>query len=126
MSNKICIKCKKEKNISEFHYKVKTKNKTTYHSYCKICLSKFHMQRWIDRKIKAVEYKGGKCIECNYNKNYAALEFHHRNPLEKDYVWNDLKLRKWASILLELDKCDLLCSNCHAEKHYPHQSIKNK
>lgn len=77
-----------------------------------------YMKRWyIKRKLDAIEYKGGKCKECGYNKCYGALHFHHRNPGEKEFGWAQLKCRSWQSIKKELDKCDLLCANCHSEKH---------
>ena len=73
-------------------------------------------------KIKAVELKGGKCIRCGYNKCIAALVFHHRNPDEKDKdtykVKESLWVRPWEFILQEIEKCDLLCANCHHEIHY--------
>lgn len=78
----------------------------------------YQIRRWIDRKIKAIEYKGGSCISCGYSKHYSALEFHHTNPNEKDCDWNKLRLKSWDKVLLELDKCILLCSNCHREIHY--------
>lgn len=76
-----------------------------------------HYQRLLT-KIKAVEYLGGKCRRCGYNKCLAALEFHHRNPSEKEFSWDRLRGRSWGSIVEELDKCDLLCSNCHKEEHW--------
>ena len=68
-------------------------------------------------KIKLVEYKGGKCEKCGYDKCIDALEFHHLNPDEKDFTiggksWSFEKLKK------ESDKCILVCSNCHKEIHY--------
>lgn len=78
----------------------------------------YQVKRWIDRKIKAIEYKGGSCTSCGYAKHYSALEFHHPNPLEKDCDWNKLRLKSWDKITSELDKCILLCSNCHREVHY--------
>ena len=76
-----------------------------------------HVNRWIDIKKKAITHKGGSCITCGYNKYYGALEFHHRDPKTKEMQWNELKKRSWSFICKELDKCDLLCSNCHKEKH---------
>ena len=67
-------------------------------------------------KVKAVEYKGGKCQECGYCKSLAALTFHHRNPEEKDFSISG-RVVKWEKLKPELDKCDLLCSNCHLEEH---------
>lgn len=81
-------------------------------------LYNYQIKRWIDRKIKAIDYKGGKCESCGYSKCYWALEFHHNNPIEKEFDWNKLRLRKWENILFELDKCSLLCSNCHKEEHH--------
>lgn len=37
-------------------------------------------------KLRAIEYKGGKCECCGYNKNLSALEFHHINPKEKEFA----------------------------------------
>jgi 5-methylcytosine-specific restriction endonuclease McrA len=67
--------------------------------------------------MKAVAYKGGKCVKCGYNKSLSALQFHHTNPLEKDFGIGDNINRPWDSIKNELDKCILLCGNCHSEEH---------
>ena len=80
-------------------------------------LYKNQVQRWIRIKKKAIDYKGGHCSRCCYDKYYGALQFHHRNPEEKDVNWTKLRLRSWDKITEELDKCDLLCANCHAEVH---------
>ena len=67
-------------------------------------------------KQKAIEYKGGKCLSCGYFKCNTSLVFHHRNPDEKEFEIGS-KLAKWETIKQELDKCDLLCLNCHGEVH---------
>lgn len=79
---------------------------------------KYQIQRWINRKIQAIEYMGGKCSTCGYDKYYGALEFHHTDPKEKDHDWSKLRLKSWDKILTELQKCILLCSNCHKELHH--------
>jgi len=56
-------------------------------------------------------------IKCSEH-NYPIFEFHHTNKSEKDYDWNKLRLRSWGDIVKELDKCDLLCSNCHRMRHH--------
>ena len=67
---------------------------------------------------KAVEYKGGKCIFCAYNRCQAALDFHHLDPKQKEFgVSLDGITRSWERIIKELDKCILVCSNCHREIH---------
>lgn len=67
-------------------------------------------------KLKAVEYKGGGCELCGYKKSIRALCFHHIDPTQKDFGIST-GFRKWESLRLELDKCQLLCMNCHAEQH---------
>lgn len=70
------------------------------------------------QKIKAVQYLGSKCKKCGYNKCVQALEFHHRNPKEKEFSFSKYSNHSWMKIKKELDKCDLLCANCHREEHY--------
>ena len=69
----------------------------------------------IVRKKKAIEYLGGKCSRCGYNNHYAAMQFHHVE--KKDFAWNKLRLLNWERTKEELDKCVLLCANCHAIVH---------
>jgi hypothetical protein len=69
-------------------------------------------------KLKAVEYKGGKCSVCGYCKCYDAMDFHHIDPSEKDFeISGNGSTKSWANIMIELDKCSLLCANCHREEH---------
>jgi hypothetical protein len=68
-------------------------------------------------KQKALDYLGNKCISCGYNKCSAALEFHHIDPSNKTNQISRMLTSKWNIILEELNKCILLCSNCHAEHH---------
>jgi 5-methylcytosine-specific restriction endonuclease McrA len=72
------------------------------------------------RKLRkmAIEYGGGSCKICGYNKSIRALTFHHKNPSEKDFGLSDRGLtRSWDKTKAEIQKCILLCSNCHAEVH---------
>ncbi len=67
-------------------------------------------------KILAVEYKGGKCQICKYSKCVDALEFHHINSSKKSFGIGDKGYtRSWNIVRNELDKCILLCANCHRE-----------
>ncbi len=50
--------------------------------------------------------------------------FHHRNSNDKEFEWNKLKFKSFDIIKNELDKCDLLCYNCHSEHHYSENNIK--
>jgi hypothetical protein len=67
-------------------------------------------------KIRLVEYKGGKCQICGYNKCFNALEFHHLNPNSKDFTISGKSL-SFEKLKYEVDKCILVCSNCHSEIH---------
>jgi len=67
-------------------------------------------------KLKLIEYKGGKCCFCNYNKCVGALHFHHVNPNEKDFNIGGTNL-SFEKLKKEVDKCVLVCSNCHSEIH---------
>lgn len=69
------------------------------------------------KKLKAIDYLGGFCKKCKEN-NFFKLTFHHRNPNEKEFDYNDYNDRRWSILKSELDKCDLLCQNCHRELHY--------
>lgn len=68
-------------------------------------------------KIKAVKKKGGKCELCGYNKCISALEFHHTDPTKKDFTPSQNMNMSWGKIEKEIEKCILVCANCHREIH---------
>ena len=68
-------------------------------------------------KLRALEYKGGKCQVCGYCTAPDALVFHHLNPAKKDFQTAGGSTYSWAKIKEEISKCALLCQNCHAEVH---------
>lgn len=81
---------------------------------CKNCY--FVHKRRIALKLKGIEYKGGKCEICGYNKCKRALEFHHKDKTKKSFSVSVLPhTRSWARIKEEIDKCALVCANCHRE-----------
>lgn len=86
-------------------------------SVCVACHSEIRMNRLREYKQLAVESKGGKCTRCGYNKCLGALEFHHRDPKQKDPKWQSMRSCSLKRILKEVEKCDLVCSNCHREIH---------
>ena len=69
------------------------------------------------RKQMAVDYLGGKCQTCGFTGNMACFDFHHRDPVTKSFAVNRGMTMKWDTIVTELDKCDLLCANCHRTHH---------
>lgn len=98
------------------------------HRYrCKKCSADGVRRRRYRLKEKAVEYKGGKCEICGYDKCIDALEFHHKNPDEKDFGISSGETRSWGKIKKELDKCIMLCANCHREIHsHDNKKIKDE
>jgi hypothetical protein len=69
----------------------------------------------VDKKLRAIEYKGGKCLRCGYSRCSRSLAFHHRDRKEKQFEIGQFMNRSWETLRRELDKCDLLCHNCHCE-----------
>ena len=68
-------------------------------------------------KTLAVKYKGGECVCCRYKKSLSALEFHHLDPSQKDFEVGGKRKMNFEKLKVELDKCILVCANCHAEIH---------
>lgn len=69
-------------------------------------------------KIKAIKYLRGKCSFCGYNRSYAALDFHHIDENSKNFGLSQNGItRSWEKTKKELDKCILVCANCHREIH---------
>lgn len=82
------------------------------------CKVKTNVQRYRKRlKVRAVAYKGGSCELCGYDRCIAALEFHHNDGDKEFGISSGGHTRPWAVIVIELDKCKLLCANCHRELH---------
>lgn len=146
-----CIKCKQQKEIQGTHLRNNTfkdcckegtitkkclicgkefiiKNKGYTRKYCYDCSPSYTDDRGatitsIRHAIKQqlVQYKGGKCEKCGYDKCIGALQFHHISPDEKDFElasqYNGGHFNI-ETLYKEADKCELLCANCHAEEHF--------
>jgi hypothetical protein len=70
------------------------------------------------RKLLAIEYLGGKCNSCGNVFHPAIYEFHHKNPEEKDRDPSKMLCLSWKRLSSELEKCLLLCANCHRLQHH--------
>lgn len=130
-SRKYCLECSpfKKHNTLRLHISQKKKlhsrdyadfNLKEKREFNAIC-AKNQTKSRKNKKIFYAEFKGGKCEKCGYDKNYSALSFHHRNPKEKCF---EINARSFVShskeeIEKEVNKCDLLCMNCHLELHNP-------
>lgn len=113
---KICPRCELQLPISSFYV---SQPSGKINSYCSLCASAESAERKRKLKMSCVAYLGGSCIRCGYNKCLGALEFHHRDPSKKDFGIANFRGSKLTNTITnELDKCDLLCSNCHREEHW--------
>ena len=84
-----------------------------------VCKNRFHVQkRRMKLKLMALKYRGNKCEKCGYSGCTDAFDFHHLNSGEKDFKISSGNTMSWEEVKIELDKCILLCANCHRTEHY--------
>lgn len=81
---------------------------------CGSCNTKIRRFR---AKSAAVLYLGGKCKKCGWCGNQAALQFHHKDSKAKEFIIGNVANKSWDVIKVEMQKCILLCANCHAIEH---------
>lgn len=74
-------------------------------------------KRRYDNKLKSIHYLGGKCKDCSGEFHPACYDFHHHDPSGKEVNVGTIMDYSWQRIQAELDKCELLCSNCHRIRH---------
>jgi hypothetical protein len=93
------------------------KDSRTYSQRREYLIAAVSKRRKILRE-KSITLKGGRCEICGYGKCNEALEFHHLNGNEKDFgISARGYTRSWERVKLELEKCMLVCANCHREIH---------
>jgi hypothetical protein len=71
-----------------------------------------------NRKKELIEYLGSKCVMCGYNKSDYSLHFHHVDKSQKEFTISEKIDRKFSNLKKEVEKCILLCANCHGEVEY--------
>ena len=113
---KHCNRCNRDLPENKFG-----KNGNGSRSICKDCQCERIKQGQRETRDYIQSLKK-ECSRCGYNKCVEALDFHHRNPEEKDGVLSRYSRRVFspATKLLidqEVMKCDILCANCHREEH---------
>lgn len=131
MTHKVCTKCKEERPLESFHKNKAAPDGLSY--VCKACTywraaewqQRNKKKRNIDnsernrqRKRDAVEAFGNKCHDCGNSYPDCCFDFHHLDSNSKDMnpsaVLRLSKERRDA----ELEKCVLLCANCHRIRHH--------
>lgn len=114
VKQKRCRKCNEIKPFDQFYSKSEWGR---WFASCKKCSRKNSKIRRREFKQWCVNYKGGKCLNCGYNRCLRSMDFHHLDESEKDYdISSKWKISKEKAIK-ELDKCVLVCRNCHGEIH---------
>lgn len=94
-----------------FIYKRSGGHRRTVCNTCSVHKNRFAVKQW------AIAYKGGACAICGYNRCMGALQFHHLDADAKQFAIGGNHTRRKSVLTKELDKCILLCANCHAELH---------
>ena len=119
---KTCTTCKLEKPLDGFSNDARRPDGKN--PQCRQCQYDAKKKVQNANKAKAIEHLGGKCKRCNIKSEYHDIyDFHHRDPNEKEAEPSKLMYGNWNNIIKEIDKCDLLCSNCHKITHW---ELRNK
>lgn len=129
---KLCCKCNTEKSKKEFH-----KNKTKFdglQSHCKQCVKEHHASWYQQNKKRVMKHtlnrrqrlyqtideikKRSRCIICGEAET-VCLDFHHLGEHKKERNISDMVQYgpSWDSLQQEIDKCIVVCSNCHRKIH---------
>lgn len=112
---KTCPKCDSLQPVTAFYAR---KNGLPM-GWCKKCLNRSVIERGRAMKLLMIEYKGGLCTDCGEMPHPACMEFHHLDPDQKDFDLSRVRQKTalTAEVKQELDKCVLVCKNCHAIRH---------
>jgi len=131
-SQRECKRCNKSKPLSEFNKRGDGRG-GGYNSYCRVCdreYSREHYQKNKEyyrkkrlreqQKVRAKlrEYKSECACEICGEDHPDVLDFHHKSAEEKDgHISRLASSRGWSRVLKEIEKCQVLCSNCHRKLH---------
>lgn len=117
METKICSKCHRELPLNMFHKNgFDSKGQQKYRGYCKDCANSIERARYQKKKAYVNEQKQV-CAKCGETRTYV-LDFHHKDKNEKDFTIGTFKKGNLELVQSEIDKCVVLCANCHREFHF--------
>jgi hypothetical protein len=84
---------------------------------CAKCHNEYTKTKGRENKLKIIQYLGGSCRDCGFNRSLVALDIHHLDPKIKDSGFRHHRYWSWVRIEKEIKNCILLCRNCHAMRH---------
>ena len=116
----VCSNCQRLLPITEFH-----QSNGKVHHLCKECKKQYQNEHYLNNINELNEYKASRsCKKCGENRFYL-LDFHHINPDEKDYGIARRAHTNLSTLMPEINKCVVLCANCHREFHYLQEKNKD-
>lgn len=118
MNTKICTKCGKELPLEDFNWRNKAAG--TRRSECKYCHSNYMKNKYKEKQQVIEQLKSEcSCAKCGDKRGYV-LDYHHINPEEKEDNISKMLSNRYDinKISQEINKCIVLCANCHREFHY--------
>lgn len=119
-----CRECGEEKPLTDFASAGVVKGVKYRRYYCKACYFNSKYTRRSENREWFIEYrKSLKCISCG-NDDHRVLEFHHRDPSVKEKAVTLMMYHSREKIKKEIEKCDVLCANCHRILHYEEREAK--
>lgn len=128
---KICRVCKIEKPYKDYHLHKHCVGGVT--GTCRLCVQEYKRAWYAEnrkrrqdkannvnrsRKRMIVDHFGDKCHDCGNTYHQCVYEFHHLDPTQKDV--NPSRALSWKEekMWTEINKCIMLCSNCHKIRHF--------
>jgi len=129
----ICTKCNIEKSVSAFS--IRNRGTGKLHKQCKECHTEYRRKHYLKNKAKYIKkakinnkvYKeynrnklfkyltGKSCADCG-ETDPITLDFDHVKGAKKFAIPNG-ETYSWKTVLLEIDKCEIRCANCHRKRH---------
>lgn len=136
---KNCHKCHLDKDVSEFNKNVTKPDGLQL--LCRECQKIKASQHYVKNKAKylakaaksnakrrqiLINIRSEKsCVRCGED-DYTCLDFHHIDPKEKDFSIGDAAMyHSMSDIKKEIEKCVVLCANCHRKLHAGRFSLKD-
>lgn len=116
MSRLTCTKCEETKEATDFP--VASITKLGRAGECKECKSTRQKKQYTERAFMLYRMFNCECRDCGtYHSSPAFFDFHHRDKTTKHREVKQILNGSWNKIMTEVEKCDMLCPNCHRERH---------